>query len=238
VLSLFPGLGLFDRAFEEEGFCVVRGPDLLWGGDIHDFHPPEDKFDGIIGGPPCPAHSTMKAMVRNVGKEPAPDLIPEFVRCVLEAQPDWFVMENVAPSPVPEVAGYAVHSFLLNNRWLGEIQNRLRRFSFGIRGNKPYDLRKHIEFAATEAQEWRHCVRASGWVKPGTEGKRGKHGCRDFGYRSWRAIREACELQGLPSSFFDHTPLTLKGAWQMLGNGVPLPMGQAIAKAIKITLLS
>jgi hypothetical protein len=26
VLSLFPGIGLLDMAFEEEGFCVVRGP--------------------------------------------------------------------------------------------------------------------------------------------------------------------------------------------------------------------
>ena len=34
MLSLFPGIGLLDMAFEEEGFCVVRGPDLLWGGDI------------------------------------------------------------------------------------------------------------------------------------------------------------------------------------------------------------
>ena len=33
VLSLFPGIGLLDMAFEEEGFTVVRGPDLLWGGD-------------------------------------------------------------------------------------------------------------------------------------------------------------------------------------------------------------
>jgi len=28
VLSLFPGIGLLDMAFEQEGFCVVRGPDL------------------------------------------------------------------------------------------------------------------------------------------------------------------------------------------------------------------
>ena len=34
VLSLFPGIGLLDMAFELEGFCVVRGPDVLWGGDI------------------------------------------------------------------------------------------------------------------------------------------------------------------------------------------------------------
>lgn len=29
VLSLFPGIGLLDMAFEEEGFCVVRGHDRL-----------------------------------------------------------------------------------------------------------------------------------------------------------------------------------------------------------------
>ncbi len=29
VLSLFPGIGLLDRAFEECGFGVVGGPDLL-----------------------------------------------------------------------------------------------------------------------------------------------------------------------------------------------------------------
>lgn len=34
VLSLFPGIGLLDMAFEQEGFCVVRGPDVLWGGDV------------------------------------------------------------------------------------------------------------------------------------------------------------------------------------------------------------
>src|ERR1700730_15174371 len=39
VLSLFPGIGLLDRAFEEMGSCVMRGPDLLWGGAIQTFHP-------------------------------------------------------------------------------------------------------------------------------------------------------------------------------------------------------
>ena len=70
VLSLFPGIGLLDRAFEEEGFCVVRGPDLLWGGDIKTFHPPAGKFDGVIGGPPCQLFSasfTALAIARPIG---------------------------------------------------------------------------------------------------------------------------------------------------------------------------
>lgn len=59
VLSLFPGIGLIDRAFEEQGFVVVRGPDVLWGGDIRNFHPPAGKFDGVIGGPPCQTFSSL-----------------------------------------------------------------------------------------------------------------------------------------------------------------------------------
>jgi hypothetical protein len=44
VLSLFPGIGLLDTAFEENGFCVVRGPDLLWGGDVRLFTPPPESL--------------------------------------------------------------------------------------------------------------------------------------------------------------------------------------------------
>src|SRR5713226_9467971 len=70
VLSLFPGIGLLDMAFEEEGFCVVRGPDVLWGGDIRRFHPPAGVFAGVIGGPPCQAFSRLAIMVRHNGYEP------------------------------------------------------------------------------------------------------------------------------------------------------------------------
>lgn len=93
VLSLFPGIGLLDLAFELEGFCVVRGPDVLWGGNVLDFHPPAGKFDGIIGGPPCQAFSQMRHLNPHAGKKHG-NLIPEFERCVFEAQPEWFLMEN------------------------------------------------------------------------------------------------------------------------------------------------
>lgn len=135
VLSLFPGIGLLDMAFEEAGFCVVHGPDVLWGGDIRKFHPPAGRFDGVIGGPPCQAFSRLSHMVRHNGFEPKfGNLIPEFERCVFEGQPAWFLMEEVPDAPVPVVKGFGVHSFLLNNRQLGEAQNRVRRISFGHRG--------------------------------------------------------------------------------------------------------
>ena len=133
VLSLFPGIGLLDMAFEEEGFCVVRGPDLLWGGDIRKFNPPTGRFDGVIGGPPCQAHSRLANIVRAVhGPDSvAPDMIPEFERCVAEADPAWFIMENVPAAPLPNVPGYKVRDMVLNNRMFGGEQHRERRFSFG-----------------------------------------------------------------------------------------------------------
>src|SRR5437016_1672964 len=135
VLSLFPGIGLLDMAFEEEGFCVVRGPDLLWGGDIKRFHPPAGKFDGVIGGPPCQAFSELRRLVESNGHVPRfGDLVPDFARCVAEAEPRWFLMENVPKAPSPVVAGFGtLESFTLNNRWFGAEQNRVRRLWFGAR---------------------------------------------------------------------------------------------------------
>src|SRR6476661_885323 len=94
VLSLFPGIGLLDMAFEEAGFCVVRGPDLLWGGDVRRFHPPAGKFDGVIGGPPCQIFSRLRHLNPNAGKRHG-NMIPEYERCASCALPRWFVMENV-----------------------------------------------------------------------------------------------------------------------------------------------
>ncbi|HWB13315.1 MAG TPA: DNA cytosine methyltransferase [Pirellulales bacterium] len=147
VLSLFPGIGLLDRAFEEEGFCVVRGPDVLWGGDILRFHPPIGKFDGVIGGPPCQAFSSLARLVRASGREPRfGNLIPEFERCVLEASPSWFLMENVPGAPLPQIAGYGAKSFKLCNSHLaadgiwGQEQRRVRRITFGRFGFDSADV--------------------------------------------------------------------------------------------------
>ena len=47
-------------------------------------------------------------------------------------------------------------------------------------------------------------------------------------------LSEMCELQGLPSDFLaDLTiPFTTTGKRRVVGNGVPLPMGRAVAKAV------
>ena len=157
VLSLFPGIGLLDMAFEEQGFCVVRGPDVLWGGDIKRFHPPAGRFDGVIGGPPCQAFSALRHLVEHNGYEVAENLIPEYEHVVSDAQPRWFLMENVRGAPEPGIDGYGVTSFLLNNRWVGGTQNRLRRFSFGVRGSV-CALAAYIDYELFEPLDWAYAV--------------------------------------------------------------------------------
>jgi DNA (cytosine-5)-methyltransferase 1 len=242
VLSLFPGIGLLDRAFEEEGFCVVRGPDVLWGGDVRQFHPPAGVFEGVIGGPPCQAFSRLVHIVKAKGQTPKPNLIPEYERCVHEAQPRWFLMENVPAAPEPRVAGYGVTSLLFNNRWAPEApeQNRERRFSFGLRGGRAFLAPETCTF---ESVLWERAVVATSSkegasaksqeeLKDGTSRRLQRQASALPGQTPRRTIERCAELQGLPSDFLKDAPFTASGKYEVIGNGVPLPMGRAIAQVI------
>lgn len=236
VLSLFPGIGLLDMAFEEEGFCVVRGPDLLWGGDIRRFQPPAGKFDGVIGGPPCQLFSQFRYLNPRAGLKHG-NMIPEYERVVVATQPTWFLMENVPAAPEPDVPGYAVKSLVLNNRWLGEAQDRTRRFSFGT----PEGHRLLPELAALESLDYVQAVTSSTRavnVKLGGSGKvkrtytpAGQRNGPNVGNRA--AIADMIRLQGAPADLFADAAYTETAKRQMIGNGVPLPMGRAIAKAVR-----
>jgi DNA (cytosine-5)-methyltransferase 1 len=243
VLPLFPGIGLLDMAFEEEGLCVVRGPDLLWGGDIRTFHPPAGVFWGVIGGPPCQAFSRLSHLVRSLYGDAAvkPNLIPEYERVVLEARPDWFLMENVPDAPIPCVDGYRTVARLTRDDATGGCTSRTRRFTFGW--NRPgipsFGVRELALY--TPEPEPTVCATAGGRrvsIAIGGSGKP-KPGTRRGGalpHETTRPIGVMCELQGLPPAFLDHSPLTLAGKRSMIGNGVPLPMGRAVARAVKRAL--
>lgn len=263
VLSLFPGIDMLGRAFEEEGFVVVRGPDVIFGGDIRTFHPPAGRFDGIIGGPPCQTFSTLANLVRAKGYEPRfGNLIPEYERCAMEARPAWFLMEEVRGAPIPAVEGYAVHAFTLDHcaldggDGLGLEQERLRRFSYGVRGGGVADLRRWIRLAAlllparsgtatqamvNNSDESKGRVRAPAVlgnhretpVALGGSGKP-KPGAT---HRMPPVVRyrlpEACRLQGLPEDFLADAPFTAEGKLKAVANGVPIALGRALARAIR-----
>ena len=212
VLSLFPGIGLLDRAFEGEGFCVVRGPDLLWGGDIQTFHPPIDVFDGVIGGPPCPAFSSAANIARKAGKRVAPDLIPEFMRVVKEAAPSWWLMENVPGAEI--VAGKP--TLKLDNHWCGGEQHRVRLFWS--------NLKLRPDLPALHTANRTPTAATSVW----------KNG-RQQRATARRDITRVIEAQGLPPDF--RLPgFKVVATVQAIVNGVPLPMGRAVARAVKAAL--
>lgn len=127
VLSIFPGIDLLGRAFEEAGFCIVRGPDLLWGGDIRRFSPPSGVFWGIIGGPPCQDFSGLR---RTAPTGNGLAMLKEYKRVVRAARPEWFLMENVARVPDIEIEGYTTQRFDINEGWYG-VSTRLRHIQFG-----------------------------------------------------------------------------------------------------------
>lgn len=233
ILSLFPGIGLLDMAFEQEGFCVVRGPDLLWGGDIHAFHPPARRFDGVIGGPPCQAFSRLRHIVEANGYKTAPNLIPEFERVVREAQPAWFLMENVPDAPEPELSNYFTASQMVRDVWVGGTTNRLRRFTFG-RGFDPHGWRFEVETLALHRPDPEPSALASGGGRRFVPIKIGGSG-KPKGKIEWvpRTFEEHCRVQGLPADFLKNSPFTRAGKDRVVGNGVPLPMGRAVARAVK-----
>jgi DNA (cytosine-5)-methyltransferase 1 len=155
-------------------------------------------------------------------------------------------MENVPEAPEPQVDGYAMRSVRLNNRWLdggegvGPEQNRWRRFSFGTADGRSLRL----EVAALEAPVWRHAVTAAGGgravpvalQRDANGGHRPKWALANWGHQTSRNLKQACLLQGLPEDFLDEAPFTLQGKYLVVGNGVPLPMGRAVARAVKRAL--
>lgn len=242
VLSLFPGIGLLDRAFEQEGFSVVRGPDLLWGGDIRSFTVPAGRFDGIIGGPPCQMFSQMRHINPLAGQKHG-NLIPEFERVVAEAQPAWFVMENVKDAPIPVVEGYTVHAQLVKDVWVGGETMRLRRISFGTRDGRKLPIetlalhRPDPEVSALAGGGNRSTpVKLGGSGKPKRYGTSGKNTALGRGGNVEDGFKQKLRQQGLPEDFLSEAPFTATGKSKAIGNGVPLPMGRAIARAVGLAI--
>lgn len=175
VISLFPGAGLLDRGFEQAGFCVVRGPDTLLGQRIEDFSAPASHFCGVIGGPPCQDFSRAR---RRPPTGHGVKMLAEFRRVITEANPLWWLMENVPGVPDMIVPGYVTQRF---NRFAFEFglrQRRNRSFQFGYRDGLPCAF-----LSSSQSQLPR-------WVQKAVMARDKR-----------RNFADMCELQGLPRWF-------------------------------------
>jgi DNA (cytosine-5)-methyltransferase 1 len=100
-----------------------------------------------------------------------------------------------------------------------------------------------MEVALFESPQWEPAVMAHGGAKPrpvaiGGSGKVKAGRANEIGYQSADYVKRAIELQGLPSDFLKDAPFTVAGKCEAIGNGVPLPMGRAVAKAVRHALLA
>lgn len=201
VLSLFPGIGLLDRGFEDSGFCVVRGPDLIFGGDIRLFNVPAGKFNGVIGGSPCQDFSQAR---RSEPTGHGIELINEFKRVVIQASPEWWLLENVPGAPDLQIPGYSWQRLDLRASYFGSHQRRLRHIQFGSLDNSQLVIdRPHTESGLYPT------VLAN----------------------DDRSISELSLLQGL-SRDFDVPSFTRSELKRAIGNGVPYCISKALAQAV------
>lgn len=203
VLSLFPGLDLFGKAFSDLGYSVVRGPDLMLGDDVREFHVPPNRFDGVIGGPPCQDFS---ALNRDRNQAAGQAMLDEFSRLVDEAQPNWWLMENVIGVPDLIIDGYGWQRFHLDLAWFTDC-SRLRCFQFGQAADLMLDT---ITPSSSFDSPILHTAVLATDDRP---------------FPTMKA------LQGLPPDF-DLPWFNVQGKKAAVGNGVPMAMGRYLAVTI------
>lgn len=216
VLSICPGGDLLGRPFQEKGFCVVRGPDAIHGGDTRHFlNVPRGAFNGLIGGPPCQEFS--QARPDNT-EATSVNLIPYFLQLREHLQPQWAIMENVvqAQVAVPDDIDYVT----LRDWDCGGRTNRIRRFWFwGIPAPPPPAERPGQSQHSVLATNWKHRNHRDS-VHSGLKYNQASmlQGFDNWGIEMHSMLPD-CLSDGSKNNFVVH----------MMGNGVPRAMGEYLA---------
>jgi len=154
-------------------------------------------------------------------------------------------MENVPAAPTPKIVGYYHKTHAVSDVAVGGATSRSRAFTFGRISE---DCRLDIEWVALHTTQPEPTVCASGGAAPipvkiGGSGtlKRSytdrhvatRKGASAMGYKTQAYFADACRNQGLPSDFLADAPFTIAGKIHAIGNGVPLAMGRAVARAVR-----
>lgn len=217
VLSLFPGIGLLDMAFQEAGFCVVRGPDLIHGGDMREFRvPPAGRLDGLIAGPPCQGFSVANTQRRNPDHpsvRQSLEMLDLTADIIHRCRPRWALVENVPTVPTLRISGYTTQRIAINDFECGGKQLRWR------------------------AVQWLH---AEGWhLRPKRVNDRSpsrRKGRRPVAVTTKPSSRhmtfaDQCRRQGL-SQMLELPGWSREARFRAVGNGVPLSIGRVLAAAV------
>lgn len=162
VIDLFSGPGGLSIGLKRAGYRIIANVefnrDAMETYSLHDvdsIHYNEDvrgisfeqfrgKVDVVAGGPPCQPFSIGGLRKASADRR---DMIPEFVRCLKECQPEAFIMENVPgliqkrirpyfDSILAQLSecGYRLNWSILNAADYGVPQKRRRLIILGSRG--------------------------------------------------------------------------------------------------------
>lgn len=217
VLSLFPGVGLLDRAFEEIGFSVCRAPDLIHGGNVRTWNfPAAGRFDGIIAGPPCQGFSCANTQRHKPDHESvvlSRSLLQLTAKIIAATRPCWALIENVPAVPEVRVDGFTTQRIAINDWECGGKQLRWRAVQFLSRSGE--HLRpERVNDRSNSRRKGRRPEAIT--TKPAS-----RHS----------TFAEQCRRQGLPCAL--ELPGWTKAAkFRAVGNGVPLRVGRVLAAAI------
>ncbi len=215
VLSLFPGVGLLDRAFAAAGFCIVQAQDKITGGDVREFRGVPGRLDGIVAGPPCQGFSAANSYRTeddHHSVQNSREMLQQTCRIITECHPEWFLIENVPRVPDVRIDGYKIQRIPITHLECGGVQLRSRHVQFGsIRGDV---IRPHRVNDCTQN-------RKKGRPAKATTTKTEK----------WKDFPDVCRRQDLERAI--HLKGWTRSAKVMaVANGVPLRMGRALAAAI------
>jgi len=166
---------------------------------------PRSVIFGIIGGPPCQDFSRAR---RRPPTGHGKRMLKEFCRLVTEAQPDWWLMENVPGVPDIHISSWVTQRFNLFAWEFGCRQSRNRSFQFGSRDGVPLVIVRRTQSHFRKLAPT--CTT--------------KDSVGNFADR--------CELMGLPR-WFDLPGLSRSAKIRAVSNGVPVPMARGVAEAIR-----
>ena len=207
ILSLFPGLDVLGRAFSAAGHTVVRGPDLVTGDRIEDFHGLVGHVDGIIAGPPCQDFSRLRRCPPSGHGE---KMLRELLRVAAECDPTWILIENVPSVPSLIYHGRRLQRLDLTDLECGGVQLRRRHWQWWHR----FDLQLAPE------RQVNHRVRS---VTPALTAQPGQSQPSNYA--------ERCRQMGLPKPIkpagWSHAALC-----RAIGNAVTWHMAINMAAAV------
>lgn len=176
-LSLFAGVGLFDRGMENAGYEITEAVEIdpkavetynknnklqIVPTDIKNYSAIGKEFDFVIGGFPCPSFSVASGQGKGLA-DPRGQLFFELVRIINEAKPKFFLLENVRNilsvnngqdwaviKKELESLGYFIHHSVLSPHTHGNIPAlRERVFIVGLKDNKPFQFPQPIPLTRT-----------------------------------------------------------------------------------------